>query len=230
MNEEFDVVKSELNAIENLEDIWENPVVQFLYGMLNIAPGPSRGIGSFISELLVDRQKKKQAELCTIIFSDNTITKDDIKDVTVIMEFARTLDVVNRLASNEKVTYIAKLFKKTFSNELNRDNISEYEEYLRRLDFISCREIDLLFLLFNCENDPEIFPKKSVSKIDEAWKLFKEKATKEYGIEEKIIVDIISGLTMTGFCREANIMFPDGDNENPYYTTEYFKRFLNLIS
>ena len=60
------------------------------------------------------------------------------------MEFARTLDVVNKLATNEKVQYIAKLFRKTFSTSLYKNNLSEYEEYLRRLEYISVRELELL--------------------------------------------------------------------------------------
>ena len=45
-----------------------------------------------------------------------------------------------------------------------------------------------------------------------------------------MIVPMISSLTMTGFCIESNIMFPDEKAENPYYITDYFRRFLELIS
>ena len=42
------------------------------------------------------------------------IVKSDVADVPFLMELARTLEVLNRLATNEKVLYIANLFKHTF--------------------------------------------------------------------------------------------------------------------
>lgn len=231
MNDRFDVVKSELNAVVEVEDIWKHPCVQALYAGIKLIPPIGNAIESAITNKLADFQKKKQRELCEIIFDDDSITLDDVQDVEVVMEFARMYDVVNRLASNEKVQYIANLFKKTFSNkEEFHNHLSEYEEYLGRLEHISIRELDLLFLLYKCEQSPELRNKKSATKIEEIWDLFKREAKEQLNVDGNIIVSMMSGLTMTGFCQEANIMFPDGENENPFYTTAYFKRFLELIS
>lgn len=230
MNEEFDVVQSELSTLTEVEDIWQNPVVQALYGALNIFPPLATMVNSVVSKKLSEHQERKQEELCRIIFADNGITLDSVQNVAFIMEYARMLDVVNRLATNEKVKYIANLFKRTFSNGCDPKNIPEFEEYLHRLDYMSYREIDLLFLLYQCEQDPLIHNKKSLSKYDEAWDKFKEEAAKIYDIDENIIVSMISGLTMTGFCREIHFMVTNGGmEEDPFTTTKYFARFLELI-
>lgn len=230
MNEEFSIVKSELNAIAEVEDIWQNPVVQAIYEVLHIFPPLATMINSTIAKKISEHQKRKQEELCKIIFADNNITLDSVQDINFIMEYARMLDVVNRLATNEKVKYIANLFKRTFSNEGDHKNIPEFEEYLHRLDYMSYREIDLLFLLYQCERTVSAFDRSSLAKYDEAWERFKEEAQKKYNLDENIIESIMSGLAMTGFCREINSMIPSaGVVEEPYYTTEYFARFLKLI-
>lgn len=228
MNEEFGMVKSELDATDDLNDIWNNPVVQGIYQSLKVFPVITTLTGTLISDKLLERQKQKQAELCRIIFNDNSISLEDVEDVLFITEFARTLDVVNKLSTNEKIQYIAKLFKKTFSSNLYKENLSEFEEYLRKLEYVSIRELKLLFLLYECEQVSGTNAENDSKKMDKDWKKFKIKANDIYGIGDNMIVSIMSGLTMTGFCRESNIMFPGGA-ENPYYITPYFVRFLDLI-
>lgn len=231
MSEEFEIAKRSLEDIDTLNNIWDHPVVKTIYEALNLFPLLSNAIDAVFSQKIKEYQKRKQEELCEIIFRDNSITLEHVKNVEVIMEYARMIDVVNRLATNKKLKYIANLFKKCVPNMCTYEGIAEFEEYLYRLDYISYREIDLLFILYDCEKHPLISDKKSVSKIDEAWKMFKTIACDKYRVNEKIIISMMSGLITTGFCREANVMFPSDDvPENPYYTTEYFERFLNLIS
>lgn len=226
MNEHLDLAKTNLDNANELRDISKNPVVNYVFGTLKIIPGIKEGLDS----ILENYQKSKREELCKIIFEDGLITLEDVKDISFLMEFGRTLEIVDRLAVNEKVKYIAKLFRKSFELGAFKENISEYEEYLKRLENISIRELNLLNLLYECENDKFIKDKKSSSKKEEVWKKFKNQAEEKFGINQNMIVPMISSLTMTGFCIESNIMFPDEKAENPYYITDYFRRFLELIS
>lgn len=230
MNNEFEIAKKSLEDIKTLNDIWEHPAVKMIYGALNIIPPIAGALDATISKKLENYQKEKQQKLCEIIFQDNSITLEDVKNVEIIMEYARMLDVVNRLATNEKLVYIANLFKKSVPNMICHDGVAEFEEYLYRLDYISYREIDLLYILYGCEKDALNYENEKVSKMEKAWQMFKDLACDKYKVSEKMIIAMMSGLVTTGFCREANIIFPD-DNavENPYYTTEYFERFLSLI-
>lgn len=230
--ENFDEMKADLQSIEEIGAIKENPVVTSFVNLFRQIPYFGDLACDSIDKAFEAFQKEKRERFYEyIITSQELITLENVNDITILMEFAKTLDVVNRLATNDKVKYIAMLFSKTFSNQFYRTHISEYEEYLRRLEYISCRELDLLFLLYDCERSPDIYLKKSLNKIDEAWNMFKKKASEEYGIVDAMIVSLISGLTMTGFCREVHFMRPGtGPIESPFCTTEYFWRFLELIT
>lgn len=163
-------------------------------------------------------------------FCDNTITLGDVQNVTFITEFAKVLDVVNRLSTNHKIKYIAKLFKNSYTEFESLEGISEFEEYLHKLSNISYREIDLLFLLDRVENKVNNSRERSAEKIYAAWNEFKKEAKKRFNLQEETVLAIMSGLAVTGFCREARFMFPSkGMIETPVYTTTYFDRFLKLI-
>lgn len=230
MNDELELAEVSLENANSWIDIWNNPVVQALLISLKICPPLATGIECIYTQILDNNQKKKQEELCQIIFSDRSITLEDVKNVDFIMGFARAWQVNNWLLANEKVKYIANLFKRTFTGIINENTISEYEEYLHRLDYMSFREIDMLFLLYQCEREFSVGSQKNLTKYDEAWDKFKKETVKKYDLDENMIVSIMSGLTMTGFCQEAHFMRPgSGIVKNPYYTTEYFERFLKLI-
>lgn len=74
MNEEFELVKSEFNAISEMEDIWENPIVKFI---VNHIPFISSAVDSAVAKEIEIRQKMKLEELFEIILQSNDITMDD---------------------------------------------------------------------------------------------------------------------------------------------------------
>lgn len=113
MSEEFEIVKSELNATTEVNDIWENPVVKFV---LQFIPIPTVA-DSAIGKAFEIHQRKKQEQLFEMILEDGTITIDDVKDVDCIMEFAKTMDVVNRLIRNDKIKYLAYLLKNSIKDK-----------------------------------------------------------------------------------------------------------------
>ena len=82
-----------------------------------------------------------------IILSDSeNITSDMVNNVEFIINFARLLEVVNRLASNDKIKYFANLLKNGYFTEDKIAN-DKFEEYLNLVNELSYRE---LFLLIEC--------------------------------------------------------------------------------
>ena len=137
--ENFEMAKTELQDMEAIADFFSNPMIKSGMEMLGEIPG----IGSLAKNLLEQEvagfQKRKREEFLSYITeSGELIAKSDVADVPFLMELARTLEVLNRLATNEKVLYIANLFKHTFLLAGDRD-IDLYEENLKRLEELSIR-------------------------------------------------------------------------------------------
>lgn len=176
---------------------------------------------------LLKFQELKQKEFCNIVLSEPAlVTSEKIQDVDFIMSMAKTLEVINRTSQNDKVKYIANLFKRSFV-AVDEYNLNQFEEFLHRLDYLSIREIDLLIGLYK-------YSEHNSRKYHEEWYTYKALVAENLGLSKKEIVSIFNGLCMTGFCSSLNVLFPSGDGEgddeeNAIYVTEYFKRFLELI-
>ena len=109
----FEDKKYSLETAETINDVWNNPVTKTLVNACKFLAPLSDVIENGIGKLIAEHQKKKLEELLEAILSDGMITTQQVEDVTVIMEFAKMVDVVNRLASNDKIKYLGYLFKNT---------------------------------------------------------------------------------------------------------------------
>lgn len=220
MNEEFEIVKSELNATTEMKDIWENPVVKFILQFIPIPTGADSAIGKAFEI----RQRKKQEQLFKIILEDDAITINDVNDVECIMVFAKTIEVVNRLIRNDKIKYLAYLLKNTIKDK--KRNIDEFEELLSKFSTLSVREIELLHLLYEAENK-NMNGQKLFNK-NESWKAFMNEAKSSYGLNESEIVSRMLGIMRTGFCIcewKANL----SDTGIVVYTAPEYRNMLRKI-
>ena len=227
MNEKFEVAKSDLNAVNEIKDIWENPVVQFLLEHIPFLPS---GSDSVIGREIERRQKEKLGQVFEILLKDDAITLDDVNDVDCIMEIAKTLDVVNRLIRNEKVKYLANLLKNSIKNK-ERD-IDKFEEALSKFSTLSLREIELLYLLYQAENQNmrnDGGTGQRVFNRNESWKMFREEAKSEYGLNDSEIISKMLGIMRTGFCIcewKANL----SDAGMVVYTAPEYRKLLDNIN
>lgn len=225
MNEEFEVLKSELNATIEIKDIWENPVVKFLLQFITIPTGADSAIGKAFER----HQMKKQEQLFEIILEDGTITIDDVNDVECIMEFAKTMEVVNRLIRNDKIKYLAYLLKNSIKDK--KRNIDEFEEVLSKFNTLSMREIELLNLLYETENKNMIRDQTNGQIIfnkNESWKAFINEAKLIYELNESEITSKMLGIMRTGFCIcewKANL----SDTGLVVYTAPEYRNMLSKI-
>lgn len=232
MNEEeknIELFIKEYNCINDLNSIWNNPVLKMIRSMFNILPVPlNELVDASIEEIFHDFQSSKDKELCELIFSDESITLDDVKEVTFITDFARSLSAVRRLSSNKKVVYIANLFRNYHDTGVNEE-VDEFEEFLSRLEDLSYRELKILAYLCECENKvPHIEPDKAVDQIA-TWDYFETTASKEFDLNINDIKSIMAGTVRSGFCNSFGITRP-GHIKDVYYVTDYYKKFLNKIS
>lgn len=225
MGEEFEIVKSELNATAEIKDIWENPVVKFLLQFIPIPTGADSAIGKAFEI----HQRKKQEQLFEIILEDGTITIDDVNDVDCIMECAKTIEVVNRLIRNDKIKYLAYLLKNSIKDK--KRNIDEFEELLSKISTLSVREIELLYLLYETENRNILKDQSNGQMVfnrNESWKAFMNKAKSVYGLNESEIISKMLGIMRTGFCIcewKANL----SDTGLVVYTAPEYRNMLNKM-
>ena len=223
--------KNDVKKLERIKDGLENaemynkasPMTELVCSLFGEVFPPISAIKEGLDAYINNFQEKKKKEFCDIILSDTShITSDKVQDITFIIELSRTIDVINRLAQNDKVAFIARLFKKEFM-DTDKYDIDRYEEYLHRLDYLSLNEIKLLMDLY-------LYSQKNSKEYHAEWYDFKRLTAVKYRITEDEVVSIFAGLTMTGFCRESNMIFPsDREIENPIYVTEYFKKFAEMI-
>lgn len=197
MREESEIAKTSYQAASDIKDIWENPLVQFIVSHISsIFPAVSPGI----EKALEMRQKKKLEELFEIVLEDGTITLEDLQDVDCIMEFAKTIDVVNRLIRNDKVEYLAKLLKNSIQDK-ERD-VDEFEELLDKIATLSLREMELLHLLY--EEEERAYQEELIEATgynqQRVWQSFVEKAKSKYELVENEVNSKMLGIMRTGFC------------------------------
>lgn len=238
MNEEFEIAKAEMKNAEMYNDILNNPVIQTLLCGIKSIPIISDLVINTISVAVEAHQRKKLQKLMTLIIEDNTITEEMVNDVDVIMEFAKMVDVVNRLRTSQKIEYLANLFKNMVKDS-DRD-YDEYEEYLQKLNDLSWRELELLFLLEEAvqsnlietvntvNSNGEVFEESEGYNAEKVWDSFLKLSKESTELEEGMITSIISGTMRSGFVQHISILYP-GTAVTVYVTTTYFRRLLERI-
>lgn len=224
MNEEKKLkkIKKEMMYGEIIDKAINNPISKGLKSCLcslcqtpGIGEGIGEAIGVAIDLTLENFQKKKQEEFINIIRESNNITKEMITDIDFIMGFIKATEAVNRLSTNDKVIYIANLFKNTFCIE-GEKNIDEYEEWLANLSSLSYREINILIMLYQSNKNKE---KKE---------MFYSNMEEKLGLDKENIIAILTSISRSGFCKEKVGTFL-GYTGGEFYTTDYFERFLEKI-
>lgn len=237
-NEKLENVKMTVYNAEQLEDIKNNPVVKAtILSLLKAVPMIGELLDGTIDAALTRFQESKRAELLDIILSDSeNITTEMVNDVEFIINFAKTLDAVNRLGSNDKVKYFANVIKNGYFESEKIDN-SEFEEYLFALSTLSYRQINILIDLYVHEkNNVKEYNGKDETQKDnklagrfKPWKDFVDNVTTKYLITAEDVVSILSSISKTGFCNEITGTYFDYSG-GVFYITNSCKRFIKMIA
>lgn len=231
MNEDFEMVKLDLNNIEQVKNVKDNPVVKAtVLSVLKKVPIIGELADSTIDIILTNFQNKKRKELIEIILSDITITSEMVNDVEFIMNFAKTLEAVNRLATSDKVKYYASLLKNSYFSSDKVDN-NEFEEFFDTINNLSYRQIHVLTILHYIENNPEPYIDKAISEKEylpsRYWSAFKKELEDKLNIEQDDVYSIMKTLEKTGLFTMYN-----GPSFGPVEDgtlTPYFKKFAKRV-
>lgn len=248
MNEELENVKLALQNINDMVDIKSNPVVSsFLVGPVKAIPVIGDLINSSADVLLDEFQKRKQAELIDVILSDSTaITTDMVNDVEFIINYAKVVEAVRRLATNDKVKFFGNLIKNGYLAGEHIDN-SEFEEFSDILNTMSYREIRYLvdYKIF-CEAQDKNKKCKSAKTIGKntyynRWNYFCGDYIKENHISKDELYHAFVRIKQTGFLEEEfETDGGDVDQDNysfdslsidstGFYITKNFLTFYDMV-
>ena len=234
-NEDFERNKKQLQKIEAIKGAKDNYLIKStVTEVVKSIPIIGSLIDSSIDATLTEFQRFKREELINIISKDvGHITRDMVNNVEFIMNFAKTLDAVNRLSSNDKVQYFAKMLKKGYlvDDPINTD---EFDEYLFQLSTLSYRQINLLIDLYIhekinifVENEPDRDNK--LAPRSGKWGSFIDEITSKYNLTAEEVVSIFSSISKTGFCAEIVGTYL-GYTGGVFYTTDSCAKFVKLIT
>lgn len=231
MNEELEIVKLDLNNIEQVKNVKSNPAIKAtILSVLKTVPIIGELADSTIDIFLTNFQAKKRKELLEIILSDINITSEMVNDVEFIMNFAKTLEAVNRLATSDKVKYFANLLKNSYFGSDKIDN-NEFEEFFDAINNLSYRQIQVLTILYSIENNPEPYIDKAISEKEylpsRYWSAFKKELEYKLHINQDDVYSIMKSIEKTGLFTLYN-GFSFGSIEEGTLTP-YFKKFANRI-
>lgn len=235
-----------LNNIERKNDIFNNPVTKTLLSALGIVPVVGSivesGIDSGLNAYLKKEEENRLLLICEKIVSDNSITLDMVKDVKEIISFAKMLDVSRKLITNDKLDYLVRLYKNLVIQD--EKNYNEYEEYLRRLDELSFREIEILHILDEqdlviedlkvyAQDKAGIFDDKAhhikVKTIEEKWVKFQNVIQQEFGIDSLDLQGYMLSISRSGFCIQFNGFHMPIRSNSIYAVTKYYRKFAKSI-
>lgn len=229
---DFEQTKMELRNIESIIDAKNNPAVKStIIGSLKLIPFFGDLLDNTIEAMLLSFQKEKQEKFLNILLEDTTITREMVNDVEFLMEFAKTLEALNRVMVNEKIIYFASLFKYSYCAP-NKITADEYEEYLAILQELSYREIFILYKLFEYEEHASARTatfSTSWSVISKYWDNFISEIRQTLKIPEPVIYSLLQKLTHTGLY-SSNFTDIVTGSQPPGYTTEYYARFYAKLT
>ena len=230
---DFEIAKAQLKNADTYYENFNNPAVRGLTSALKVVlsvPVIGDLIDSSINMAFEDNRKKKRKQLLDIILSDKqSITSDMVNDVEFIVNFARVMEAVNRLARNDKVEYFANLIKNGYlSGNAYKISNDEFEEYFYEISMLSFRELEYLafFWKFAENHDGEIPACQ--------WKLFSKEFEIKFADQDPRFV--YRKLTKTGliyerkfetFVSEAALEL-HLDNEG-FGIDRGFKRFYEIV-
>lgn len=230
MSDGFTKIEKAYAQISKVENVWEHPVVKCVMTLLDMVPGLGTVVDESVKLMLKDFQKKKLEDLFVYILEDPSITVENVSNITVLMEMARTIEAVSRLQCNDKIKYFANLMRNAIHGEETYTNT--FDEWIERLKSMSYFEILLIVFFYKFEQDyEERVPKEeqqSYYRIETRWREFVSTASNEFSLSIAEIEARILSLCRLGLCNQIDVSYL-GCSHKVYYTTIYFKKFYSEI-
>lgn len=217
-------VKDIIN-IDKIDNVTKNPVYSTLMEMLKLIPFLGGLTDEIIKNKISEFKEEKRKKLIECINSDKQLVcSKNVNNVEFIINFAKTVEAVDRLSSNDKIKYFACLIKKTYLMNEKTDN-SYYDEFLDVLTGLSYREINLLHEVYEYE--------KSLTEVGKfSWNNLYNIIIKKIDCDILEVKSIFMRLQSKGLMYAENeigyILLEQSPSEKKG-TTEYSKKFISKI-
>lgn len=190
-------------------------------------------ISSATNKAVKDFQSKKQQELIDYILENETpIMSDMVNNVEFIINLSKSIDAVNRLATNDKVKYFGNLLRNGYFREVKIE-ASVFEDFSNIINILSYKEIMYLSFIKRKSNNGRIGTTR------EDWNDFCDKFCAEFKTNAFEVFDIFTRLKRTGFIREIyvaqefeiiNRQIQEMEIDNEGYTLNHsFEQFCDYV-
>lgn len=190
----LEIAKKKFNSRESLIAVGCN-----LFALISYCLPQLSIIAPQIQELYSEKISKNRQLFCdSIIARGFSVTPDQVQDVGFITEFQNTIEVIDRLATNEKIHFFANLFYNSFSGKEKFD-YDEYEELLRTLSQLSKSEICLLVDFWRATQLQK--RDKNNPAFRTSWDRFASMCF-DKGIGKERLVAKMTAISRTGLCKE----------------------------
>ena len=236
MDNDLEMKKEEYLLAKQLQDIKRNPVTEGMLSLVKMVPVLGDMMDATITNSLDSFQANKEKELLEVILiGSETITSDKVNDIEFIVNYARTIDAVRRLATNDKVKYFGNLIRNGYLRNYKIESFS-FDEYFEILSSMSMREIDYL-VQYKLYCEETVKPGKKV-RYDK-YQYFISDFCGKTGISRGEVDMVFSRLVRTGFV-ETMLETETADVDDTsipalavegsgYYITKGFHDFYEVV-
>lgn len=217
MSKNFEDAKLNLQNAEAAVEIYNNPAVKAVKSLLDKIPV----IGALIDETtgyaLQRFQDKKREEFIDIILSSGeNITSDKVNDVEFLINFAKTVEAVDRLATNDKVKYFANLLKNGYFKQ-EKINADLFDEMLNSLNNLTLTQISIIVY----------WGRYVFSNDDKSWENFQNDLMCEFKLTASEFYGQLNSISKTGLCRQrGGFTFA---SEAEYELTDYYHKMQEYV-
>lgn len=171
--------------------------------------------------------KNRQLFCDSIMALGFSVTPDQVHDVAFLTEFKNTIEVIDRLATNEKIKFFASLFYNSFSgkDKLDYKDYDEYDELLRTLAQLSKSETCLLIDFWRASRLQKL--DKNNPAFQTSWDRFAAICF-DKGIDKERLVAKMTAISRTGLCKEeTSSIF--GNNGGMFFPTPLLNDLIAKI-
>lgn len=181
--------------LEIVEKCKNNVIIQNVLSAIRMLSPIGDIIDTNINKIVDDFiEEKKNAFLDNILNDKELILTEDVNTVEFIMNFAKTLEAVNKLSNNDKINYFSNLLKNGYMKGRKIES-DDYEEKLNILCELTNREINYIIFLYEYE-------KNNAEKQNNYWYNFMAKFEEEFKIDKYEVYEIYKRISSKGLLHE----------------------------
>lgn len=203
MDNTFEEQKTELHNCEEILSVKNNSVVKTCFSVIKSSfPFWGELVNGLWDDLLIKNINEKRSKLLDVILSESEfITTDKSNDIEFLIGLRKTVEVVDRLSTNDKIEYFGNLIRNGY---LKSEKIESYkfEEYFNAISNLSHRQLSLLSILYK-------YSKKIIDSTDgkdieiKRWDIYKEDVCEKFSLSEQELVAILKSAEKSGLCKEV---------------------------